>query len=50
MKQIATTRKAVPASKSSVAKLQLTPAQFEKKTPQQGQYAPRSCSRFIYCV
>ncbi|WP_157476530.1 hypothetical protein [Lysobacter sp. Root690] len=50
MKQIATTQKAVSAAKPSAAKLQLTPAQFEKKAPQQGQYAPRSCSRFIYCV
>lgn len=50
MKQIATTAKAASASKPSAAKLQLTPAQFEKKAPQQGQYAPRSCSHFIYCV
>lgn len=37
--------------KSSAAKsAKLAPSRLEKKAPAQGQYAPRSCSRFVYCV
>lgn len=38
---------AVPARTGQSAKL--TPAQFEKKAPAQGQYAPSTCQGRIYC-
>ncbi|ALN60305.1 MULTISPECIES: hypothetical protein [Lysobacter] len=38
-------------AKSAAPSPKLAPGQQQKKTQGQGQqFAPRSCSRFIYCV
>jgi len=51
VKQAATAKASAPAvAPTTRVKLEPTAQPLQKQMPASASYAPRSCSRFIYCV